>query len=67
LEHLGTPAFNGWREFIMRRMMILSLVIANVFVLSALVDTAAAWKIQPVPLKTDKFDPGAEEGSNLYP
>jgi hypothetical protein len=50
------PAFREWREFIMRRMIILSLVIVNVLVLFAIVDNAAAWKIQPVSSNTDKFD-----------
>jgi hypothetical protein len=41
--------------------MILSVVVAGVFILLAMVDTAAAWNIQPVPSITDKkigkFDP----------
>ena len=45
----------------MRRMMILSVVVASVFVLFAIADTAVAWNIQPVPSITDKkigkFDP----------
>ncbi len=41
----------------MRRMMILSLVIANAFVFFAAERTASAWKIQPVPSKTGNFDP----------
>ena len=45
----------------MRRIMILSVVVASVFVLFAIADTAIAWNIQPVPSITDKkigkFDP----------
>jgi hypothetical protein len=45
----------------MRRVMILSVVCASVFILLAIVDTAVAWNIQPVPSITDKkigkFDP----------
>ena len=45
----------------MRRLMILSVVAASVFVFFAIADTAVAWNIQPVPSSTDKkigkFDP----------
>jgi hypothetical protein len=45
----------------MRRLMILSVVVASMFVLFAIADTAVAWNIQPVPSITDqkigKFDP----------
>ena len=45
----------------MKRMMILSVAVAGMFVFFAIADTAAAWNIQPVPSSTDKkigkFDP----------
>jgi len=45
----------------MRRLMLLSVAVAGVFVFFAIADTAVAWNIQPVPSTTDKkigkFDP----------
>ena len=45
----------------MRRVMMLSVVVASVFIFLAIVDTAVAWNIQPVSSITDKkigkFDP----------
>jgi len=59
------------REFMIRPLVIHSVVAASVFAMFAIVDTAAAWKILPEPSQTDqqvgKLDPWIKKLRNHVP